>query len=64
MKKSKDFVNRYITISLMLMLGVVTLFSFSCDRADENDIDRLFHPEEPTDAASSTTAEVDAPNSG
>ena len=60
MKKIRDFVNRYITISFTLMLGVVILFSFSCDRADENDINRLLHPEETTDATSSATIGTDA----
>lgn len=60
MKKIRDFVNRYITISFMLMLGVVILFSSSCDRADENDINRLLHPEETTDATSSVTTGSDA----
>ena len=41
MEKIRDFVNRHTTISLMLMLGVTTLFSFSCDPVDENNIDRL-----------------------
>ena len=60
MKKIRDFVNRYITISFTLMLGVVILFSSSCDRADENDINRLLHPEETTDATSSATTGTDA----
>lgn len=59
MKKIRDFVNQYTTISLMIMLGVVTLFSFSCDPVDENDIDRLLQPEETTDATSSTATETD-----
>ncbi len=60
MKKIRDFVNRYITISFTLMLGVVILFSFSCDRADENNINQLLHPEETTDATSSATTGTDA----
>ena len=60
MKKIRDFVNRYITISFTLMLGIVILFSSSCDRADENDINRLLHPEETTDATSSATTGTDA----
>ena len=60
MEKTKDFVNRYITISLMLMLGVVTFFSFSCDPVDEGDIDRLLQPEETTDATPSGSTETDA----
>ena len=41
MEKTRDFVNQYATISLMLMLGVVILFSFSCGPVDEDDIDQL-----------------------
>ena len=37
MEKIRDFVNRYTTIPLMLMLGVVILFSLSCDSVDEDE---------------------------
>lgn len=60
MEKIRDFVNRYATISLMLMLGVIILFSFSCGPVDEDDIDQLLQPEETTDATSSATTETDA----
>ena len=60
MEKTRDFVNWYITLSLMLMLGVVTLFSFSCDSVDESNIDRLLQPEETTDATPSGNTEMDA----
>ena len=60
MEKVRDFVNRYNTIFLTLMLGVVILFSFSCGPVDEDDIDQLLQPEETIDATSSTTTETDA----
>ena len=60
MEKVRDFVNRYTTISLMLMLGVIILFSFSCGPVDEDDINQLLQPEETTDATSSATTETDA----
>ena len=60
MKKIRDFFNQHITFSLMLMLGVVTLLSLSCDRADEEDINRLLQPEETTDATSAATTGTDA----
>ena len=60
MEKIRDFVNRYATISLMLMLGVIILFSFSCGPVDEDDIDQLLQPEETTDATLSATPETDA----
>ena len=46
MKKIRDFVNRHTTIFLILMLGVVTLFCFSCSRI-EDDLNELL-PEETT----------------
>ena len=60
MEKIRDFANRYTPLSFMLMLGVVILFSFSCDSVDENDIDRLLQPEETTDATPSGTPAADA----
>ena len=60
MKEIRDFVNQYASIFLTLMLGVVILFSLSCDRADEEDINRLLQPEETPDATSSATLETDA----
>ena len=59
MEKTRDFVNRYITISFMLMLGVATFFSFSCDSVDEDNVDQLLQPEENVDAAQSATPETD-----
>ena len=60
MEKIRDFVNQYTTIPLMLMLGVVILFSFSCDSVDEDNIDRLLQPEETPDATPSGTPDADA----
>lgn len=60
MEKIRDFVNQYTTIPLMLMLGIVILFSFSCDPVDENGIDRLLQPEETPDATPSGTPDADA----
>lgn len=60
MERIRDFVNQYTTIPLMLMLGVVILFSLSCDSVDEENIDRLLQAEETTDATSSGTTETDA----
>ena len=60
MEKIRDFVNRYATTFLMLMLGVVILFSFSCGPVDEDDIDQLLQAEETTDATTSATTETDA----
>ena len=59
MKKSREFVNRYTTIPLMLMLGVVILFSFSCDTIDDEDFDKLLQPEETTDTVPSVATETE-----
>ena len=55
MKKIRDFVNRHTTISLILMLGVVTLFCFSCSRI-EDDLNELL-PEETTGTEETTETE-------
>ena len=52
MKKIRDFVNRHNTISLILMLGIVTLFCFSCSRI-EDDLNELL-PEETTGTEETT----------
>ena len=59
MEKIRDFVNQYAPIFFTPMLGVVILFSFSCDRTDENGINQLLQAEETPDATSSTTTETD-----
>ena len=51
MEKSRDFVNQYATIFPVLMLGIVILFSFGCDTVDDENLNKLLHPEETTDAA-------------
>lgn len=59
MKKSREFVNRYTTIPLMLMLGAVILFSFSCDTVDEENLNQLLQPEETTDTVPSVATETE-----
>lgn len=59
MKKIRDFVNQYPPISLMLILGVATFFSFSCDPVDDGTIDQLLQPEENADATQSATTATD-----
>ena len=59
MEKTRDFVNQYATISLMLMLGVVILFSFSCDTVDEENLNQLLQPEETTDTVPSVATETE-----
>ena len=57
MEKIRDFVNRHTTIFLILMLGVVTLFCFSCTRI-EHDLNQLL-PEETTDTTPPVTMDTD-----
>lgn len=63
MEKIRDFVNRQTPIFLMLILGVIILFCFSCGSVDEDDTDQLLQPEETTDATLPTTTvpDVQAP---
>ena len=58
MEKIRDFVNRHTTISLILMLGVVTLFCFSCSRV-EDDLNQLLPPEETTDTTPPVMTDAD-----
>ena len=60
MEKIRGFVNRYATLFLTLMLGVIILCSFSCGPVDEDDIDQLLQPEETTDTISPATTETGA----
>ena len=46
MENIRSFVNQHATAFLMLILGVVILFSFGCGPVDEEDVDKLLQPEE------------------
>ena len=58
MEKIRDFVNRHTTISLILMLGVVTLFCFSCSRIGEDTLNQLL-PEDTTDTTPPVTTDTE-----
>ena len=60
MEKTRDFVNHNATIFFMLLLGVVVLFSSSCDTVDNENLNQLLQAEETTDTTPSATAETDA----
>ena len=59
MEKSRDFVNQYVTIFPVLMLGIVILFSFGCDTVDNENLDKLLQAEETTDAVPSVSTETE-----
>ena len=46
MENIRSFVNQHATVFLMLILGVVILFSFGCGPVDEEDVEQLLQPEE------------------
>ncbi|MCG9134177.1 HmuY family protein [Candidatus Poribacteria bacterium] len=60
MENIRSFVNQHATAFLMLILGVVILFSFGCGPVDEEDIEQLLQPEEATDTPPPMTTETEA----
>lgn len=70
MENIRNFVNQYafarsfqvhITrVSLVMMLGIVVLFSFGCGPVGDEDIEKLLQPEETTDTTASETTDADA----
>ena len=59
MKTIKSFVNQHATAFLMLILGVVILFSFSCGTVDDEDVEKILQPEEATDTTPPVTTDTD-----
>ena len=55
MKSIRSFVNQHAIAFLMLILGVVILFSFGCGPVDEEDVEQLLQPEDTTDTPPVTT---------
>lgn len=45
MQKLRNFVDQHAIVSLMLILGVIVLFSFGCSRVDEENIEQPLQPE-------------------
>lgn len=59
MENIRCFVNQHAIAFLILILGVV-LFSFGCGPVDEEDVEQLLQPEEPTDTTPALTTETEA----
>ena len=53
MENIRSFVNQHAAAFLMLILGVVIIFSFSCGPVDEEDVEKLLQPEETDEATPS-----------
>ena len=60
MENIRSFVNQHATAFLMLILGVVILFSFGCGPVDEEDVEKLLQPEETTDTTPTVTTDPEA----
>ncbi|MCY3744114.1 MAG: HmuY family protein [Candidatus Poribacteria bacterium] len=59
MKNIRDFVNQHAIAFLMLILGIVVLFSFGCGPVGEEDVEKLLQPEETIDTTPSGTPDTD-----
>ena len=59
MENIRRFVNQHAIAFLILILGVV-LFSFGCGPVDEEDVEQLLQPEDPTDTTPALTTETEA----
>ena len=59
MENIRRFVNQHAIAFLILILGVV-LFSFGCGPVDEEDVEQLLQPQEPTDTTPALTTETEA----
>ena len=60
MENIRSFVNQHATAVLMLILGVVILFSFGCGPVDEEDVEKLLQPGDPTDTTPPETTVPEA----
>ena len=59
MKSIRNFVNQHAIVFLMLIFGVVALFSFGCGTVDEEDVENPIQPEENTGTTPSVTTNID-----
>ena len=59
MENIRGLVNQHAAVFLMLILGVVILFSFGCGPVDEEDVENLLQPEETTDTTPPGTTNTD-----
>ena len=60
MENIRSFVNQHDTAFLMLILGVVTLFSFGCGPVGEEDVEKLLQPEETADTTPPVPTDTEA----
>ena len=58
MKSIRGFVNQHAIAFLIVILGVVILFSFGCGPVDEEDVENLLQPEETTDTTPFVTPDT------
>ena len=59
MKSIRSFVNQYATTFLILTLGVVIVFNFSCGPVSDESVEQLLQPEETADTTPSGTVDTD-----
>ena len=60
MANIRSFVNQHALPFLMLILGIVILFSFGCGPVDEEDVEQLLQPRETDETTSSVTTDTEA----
>ena len=60
MESIRNFVNQYVITFLILIFGVVILFSFGCGPVDEEDVEQLLQPEDTTDTTPPITTDTEA----
>ena len=59
MENIRSFVNQHAPAFLMLILGVVILFSFGCGPVGEEDVEKLLQPEETDEATPSVGVDTE-----
>ena len=59
MENIRSFVNQHATAFLMLILGVVILFSFGCGPVDKEGVEQLLQPGDTTDTAPPETTDTE-----
>ena len=60
MENIRRFVNHQRAIAFLILILGVVLFSFGCGPVDEEDVEQLLQPQEPTDTTPALTTETEA----
>ena len=60
MENIRCFVNHQRAIAFLILILGVVLFSFGCGPVDEEDVEQLLQPEDPTDTTPALTTETEA----